>query len=54
MQALDLSQKIMALLDETHSQTAINALDICRILIRERDFNEITAKAQPQASLMHR
>ena len=44
MQAIELSQKIMVLFEEAHSQVAINALDICRVLIRERDFNEISSR----------
>jgi hypothetical protein len=44
MQAIELSQKIMMLLEKTHSQVAFNALDICRVLIRERDFNEISSQ----------
>jgi len=44
MQATELSQKIMALLEKSHSQVAINALDICRVLIREKDFNAISSR----------
>jgi hypothetical protein len=44
MQAIELSQKIMGLLEESHSQVAINALDICRVLIREKDFNAISSR----------
>jgi hypothetical protein len=44
MQSLDLAQKIMEMFGEVHSSVAINALDICRVLIRERDFNEISSK----------
>lgn len=46
MQTVDLSLKIMTLLDEVHSQIAINALDICRVLVREKDFNAIASLAQ--------
>lgn len=44
MQAIELSQKIMTLLEEVHSQVAINVLDICRVLIREKDFNAASSR----------
>ena len=50
MQAIELSQKIIMLFSDVRSNVAINALDICRILIRERDFNEICSQFSPDAS----
>lgn len=47
MQAIELSQKMMVLLNDIHSEVAINAVDICRILIRERDFNSICSQSSP-------
>jgi hypothetical protein len=44
MQAVDLAQKIMGLLDEAPSTVSINALDICRVLMREKDFNAISSQ----------
>jgi hypothetical protein len=47
MQAIETSQKIMVLLSDVHSEVAINALDVCKILIRERDFNLICSQSFP-------
>jgi len=44
MQAIDLAQKVMGLFAGVHSQVAIDAMDICRVLIRERDFNEVSSR----------
>ena len=44
MQAIEISQKIMVLLENIHSQVALNALDICRVLLREKDFNAISSQ----------
>lgn len=49
MQAIELSQKIFSLLSDVHSDIAINALDISRVLIRERDFNAICLQSSPSA-----
>jgi hypothetical protein len=38
-----LAEELMVLLDGVHSQTANSAMEICRILLRDRDFNESKA-----------
>jgi hypothetical protein len=44
MQAIDLAQKVMDMFEGVPSVVSINAMDICRVLIRERDFNAISSQ----------
>jgi hypothetical protein len=44
MQAIDLAQKVMDMFEGVPSVVSINAMDICRVLIKEKDFNAISSR----------
>jgi len=41
------AEMLMGVLNKVPSQTAVDAMDVCRILIRERDFTAIDSLFSP-------
>ena len=45
MQSIELAQQIISSIEEIPSITALTALDICRAVIKERDFISASSKS---------